>query len=79
MNYFVTANYMTKSGNRGSAQFRIAATSHRDAFEKAADKIKSDKRRKYLGRLDLSISTSQPATREIMFSLIEKETRNDAQ
>lgn len=53
MEYIVTAHYATWSGDMRSCRLLIAADSHADALNTAADKIKADKRRNFMGKLSM--------------------------
>lgn len=54
--FIVTGSYATWSGNFGSFRYVITANSGDSAFMKARARLEADKRRKYMGKLDMSLS-----------------------
>ena len=51
--YIVTAHYATWSGDMRSCRLAVKADSHEDAFDTAANKLKTDKRRNFMGKLSM--------------------------
>lgn len=58
--FIVTGSYATESGNIGHFRYELDATDEDAAFIAAANKLKNDKRRKYMGKLDMSLSEMVP-------------------
>lgn len=54
--FHVSARYMTASGNFGGFHSPIQAVDEGDAMERVSSIIKADRRRRYLGKLDMSAS-----------------------
>jgi hypothetical protein len=54
--FIVTGSYATWSGNIGNFRYVIYAPDHEGAMSRAEAKLKADKRRKYMGKLDMSAS-----------------------
>lgn len=52
--FIVTGTYQTESGNMGSFRYEIDATDHSAAMEAARARLIADKRRRYMGKLDMS-------------------------
>lgn len=56
--FIVTGSYATWSGDIGSFRYVVKAVDEREAFNKAEARLKTDKRRKYMGKLDMSASAA---------------------
>ena len=54
--FIVTGSYATWSGDIGSFRYVIPALDESEAFDKARTRLETDKRRKYMGKLDMSAS-----------------------
>ena len=54
--FIVTGSYATWSGNIGSFRYVIEALDESAAFNMAQHRLETDKRRKYMGKLDMSAS-----------------------
>lgn len=52
--YAVTAHYATWSGDMRSCHLLIAADSHPDALDRAKRTLMADRRRKVMGKLDMT-------------------------
>ena len=52
--YIVTANYATWSGNMRACRMVVHARSRTDALDTVADKIKTDERRNFMGKLSMT-------------------------
>lgn len=59
--YIVDVNYQTDAGNFGYARYILPALDEEDAFEKAVCRVKADKRRRCLGKFEMSASPWVPA------------------
>lgn len=54
--FIVTGSYATWSGNLATFRYVIEADDESDAFHKAEGRLVMDRRRKYMGKLDMSAS-----------------------
>lgn len=54
--FIVTGSYATESGNIGCFNWTVSAPDEDAAFLVAETRLKNDKRRKYMGKLDMSLS-----------------------
>ena len=52
VNFSVTGSYCTRRGNLRFFEFSESATSHGHALNQAADRIRRDRRRGYVGKMD---------------------------
>lgn len=54
--FIVTGSYATWSGNIGTFRYVVRALDESAAFDTAQYRLESDKRRKFMGKLDMSAS-----------------------
>lgn len=54
--FIVTGSYQTQTGNMGSFRYEIEANDYSPAMEAARARLQRDKRKRYMGKLDMSCS-----------------------
>lgn len=57
--YYLSGTYATRNGYLRSFGFYVDAETDSEAMRKAADRIAKDKRRKYMGKLDIYCSKAK--------------------
>lgn len=59
--FIVTGSFQNQSGNRGTFRYEIDAADHGAAMDAARDRLQRDKRKRYMGKLDMSCDTAPTA------------------
>lgn len=59
--FIVTGSFQTQSGNIGSFRYEIDAADHGPAMDAARERLQRDKRKRYMGKLDMSCSPAPTA------------------